>query len=202
MKIPFIIIISLIVISCSRHADKKFLRLVSDTSITHERYSDLEYINRKNQLLNLRSISNGVDSFEMRIWYWGFVGGYKLINMRYTESNWVCNETQYFYSQNLLDSSVTHSINVPIAVKDIVSYFSSDSILRLPTQRAIPNFRDDIGDGQGCHIEISTKFFYKLLYYHCPEHFSDEYNKRFLKALLYLDTFFRFYFPWCKPVPN
>ena len=51
-----------------------------------------------------------------------------------------------------------------------------------------------------CTIEISTKTFYKALHYHCPEHFTDNYNKRFMDIVDFLNPYIPFYFPICLPV--
>lgn len=188
--------------SCKNRSSNDFKVIVSDTSKTHRNINEL-YLSKANaKLLNLPEIHNGVDSFEMRVWYWGFGGGHSLIDLRFINDKWSGYRTEIFLNSNgvvaTLDSSLTKSLNIPKEIDSIVNYFISDSILELPSQQAIPNFRDGIGDGQGCDVEIATKHFYKSLNYHCPEHFSDKYNQKFLEAVMFLDRFFHFYTPWCK----
>ena len=200
-RISFILSILWIATSCHQSSHQKFVVLVSDTSKTLFHFDELDFIKKKSELLHLPEICNGVDSFELRIWYSGFGMGTKLINLRNVGTKWICYETKYFSSERLLDSSFTRSIPAPKDLNQIVRYFTSDSILNLPSQRAIPGFRDNIGDGQRCQIEIATNSFYKLLDYHCPEHYTDTDNRKFLQTLLLLDKYFNFYFPWCKVSP-
>ena len=201
-----ILITSLLLIhfsSCDQRSPGIFKVIVTDTTITHNKHNELDRGQSYSRLLNLPNISNGVDSFEMRIWYWGLVEGNLLVNLRFAKENWIASKTECFFTgygfDKKLDSANTKAIPVPKNTSSLVAYFTSDSILDLPSQQAIPGFVDNIGDGQSCFIEISTKSFYKALDYHCPENFSDKYNRKFLEAVMLLNRDFSFYLPWCKP---
>lgn len=152
---------------------------VSDSLITHRQLNELEHSKSNAQLLHLPEITGGVDSFELRIWHWSFAGGTSLTNLRFIKGKWLGHRTQYFSSNGNVDSCFTVAIPIPENISQIVKYLTSDSILQLPSQQAIPDFVDNVGDGQSVQLEISTASFYKTLNYHCPEHYTDKYNINF-----------------------
>ena len=194
------VILLFALLACNRSNKRDFKVYSVDTSITHRLFTELQQGQKKANLLNLPDISVGVDSFEIRIWYWGFVGGTSLYNIRYANTRWIANKTQYFSIDDRLDSSFTSSIKVPNDIDKFVLYLTSNEILKLPSQQEIPNFIDNVGDGQGCQFEIATKTFYKSLYYHCPEHFASKEpnNKKFLDLINRINQYYNFYMPWCK----
>ena len=115
-----------------------FKLYISDTSSTHKITTELDYGIKMAKLLNLPFIFSGVDSFELRIWHWEFAGGSSLITLRYAESHWNASKTVYFEHSNQIDSSIMYRIYIQEDIGKLVKYLSSDSILDLPTQKAIP----------------------------------------------------------------
>jgi len=200
LSLLYIVLIFLFVNSCTQKPSIAFKTLVSDTSKSHHYVNDLSEIKRKTVLLNLAPINKGVDSFELRVWYDGYAFGTRLIDLKYDNNRWNCLEINYMGDRDMLDSLFAHSIKTPADIALFVKFFTSDSILQLPSQADIPHFVNNIGDGQSCQIEISTKSLYKLLNYHCPEAYADKYNTHFLSILMFLNTSFKFYSPWCKQV--
>lgn len=153
-----------------------------------------------NALLSLSPIDKGVDSFELRIWVSSMMIPKHLIVLKYDQDRWGNYEYWYYPNDKLIDSMTVYNKPIPKEVDKIVLFLKQAEILELPSQLAIPNFQDNIADGQTCTIEISTKHFYKALQYHCPEHFSSEPNNvKFMSIIKYLNPHFKFYIPWCKP---
>jgi hypothetical protein len=152
-------------------------------------------------ILNLPEIERGVDSFELRIWVTGMSLPNKLIVLKFSQNKWNAFNYAYFsHSDTGLDSMSVHSIAIPREIDKITPYLKQRAILDLPSQMAIPNFRDEIVDGQTCTVEIATRTFYKALQYHCPEHYSSEPNNvKFMELINFLNVHFNFYEPWCKP---
>ena len=143
-------------------------------------------------MLNLRHITEGVDSFELRLWTWGIWTRRDLLLLKYFDNKWVsCN---YTYYQNM--RQVVDSLNVlcremhPDSANKLQSYFTQDSIINLPSQSAIPNYRDRSADGITYFLEISTKHFYKVLAYHNPHLYADSFNMAFSNHLKYLKGYF------------
>ena len=98
-----------------------------------------------------------------------------------------------------MDSMSVRHMAILGDVDSLVSFLLTKEVLDLPSQNTIPGFKNEIADGQTCTIEISTKHFYKALRYHCPEHYTDKSNVRFMGIVNFLNRYFHFYRPWCKP---
>jgi len=159
--------------------------------------TDLSRIRAKE--FNLPEITKGVDSFEVRIWVSSMMIPDFATILRYSDTQWIAHEYAYYENDNMLDSVILRKINLTDSIGKVVSYLSDSSVLNLPSQHAIPGFVDNVADGQTCTIEISTKTFYKALHYHCPEHFTDNYNKRFMDIINFLNLHLHFYMPICLP---
>jgi len=199
-KILYILILVLL-ISCNWEIKKKsndFETLVSDTTVTHDSYNEIEFSRRMSSLLNLSTIYNGVDSFELRIWVSNIIIPKHLTIFRYDKDKWVNYEYWYYPKNEMIDSVHIYNKPIPKDIGKIVTFLNKKEILELPSQSAIPNFQDNTADGQTCTIEIATKHFYKALEYHCPERFTNETNNvKFMSIINYLNPHFKFYVPWC-----
>jgi hypothetical protein len=196
--------ILLLLTSCNSQANKdgvNFQTLVTDTSLSHKTYNELDFSRGMGSILNLPEIYNGVDSFELRIWVTGIMLPNNLLILKFVQNKWYAfNYSFYSHSDNGLDSMSVYNLAVPKEIDKIVSHLKQRAVLELPSQIAIPNFRDEIADGQTCTVEIATKKFYKSLQYHCPEHYSREFNNvKFMELVSFLNSFFNVYMPWCKP---
>lgn len=190
-------------LSCDQKTDKSFKNfqtLVSDTSITHRADNEIDFSRKMNSRLSLPPIYKGVDSFELRIWVSNMIIPNRLIILKYDQGRWANYKYLYYPNDELIDSMTVYNKPIPKEVDKIVSFLKQKEILELPSQFAIPNFNDNIADGQTCTIEISTRHFYKALQYHCPEFFPNEPNNvKFMGIINYLNPHFKFYYPWCNP---
>jgi hypothetical protein len=187
MKILLLSIILVTLFSCTLRRSEtsdSFRTLISDTSITHRPGYEIGFSKRQSELLNLPFIFNGVDSFELRIWSFGFWTRRDLFVLRYSQNRWISSNYIYYDKDNIIDSLhlVTKQIARDTASK-IQHYLIQDSILNLPSQIAIPNFQDNTADGETYYEEIATKKFYKHLRYRNPKYFNDTYHKQFLRML-------------------
>jgi hypothetical protein len=151
--------------------------------------------------LNLTPIDNGVDSFELRIWVGSMLVEHDLIILKYSDTSWLTQKIRYYNSED----DVTHFKNEKLINPTIALPLLIDSLLqmhldKLLSQEEIPNFVDNIADGVTYDVEVATKGSYKLLTYHCPEHFAktEINNKKFLDLVLLVDKYFRFWSPICS----
>jgi len=196
--LPFIIILTLFSCNTKRaETANSFRTLVSDTSVTHRPDFEINFSKSQSEFLNLPIIFKGVDSFELRVWSFGFWTRSDLFILRYSQNKWVASNYIYYDTDNIIDSLhlITKQVSNDTASK-IQHYLTKDSILNLPSQIAIPNFRDNTADGETFHIEIATKNFYKHLCYHNPQYFNDQYTKRFSKLLSFIESNFKIYYPY------
>ena len=196
--LPLIILIFLL--SCTRRGPEpvgSFRTLTSDTSITHRPDFEIDFSKGQSELLNLPIIFKGVDSFELRIWSFGFCTRTDLFVLRYCKNKWIAANYIYYGTENIIDS--LHLITRQIAnnnASKIQDYLIQDSIIKLPSQIAIPNFRDNTSDGETHYIEVATNKFYKQLRYHNPQYFTDPDNKQFIRLLNFIESNFRIYYPY------
>jgi len=183
-------------LSCNMHAPKdttSFKTLVPDESLGQ--FNDLEFGIRRSRMVNLPLLYKGVDSFEVRIWNFGIWSPWQVVSLRYLENRWiVCEYTYQINSRDLVDSvGISCKTIQPAIAGAIENILTQDSILNLPSQTAIPNFKDNSADGDTYFIEIATKKFYKTLGYHNPQYYNDKYNKQFLQLLKFLELHFKFF---------
>ena len=198
MFMKFLVLYGFIIchLSCTISDSKKlntFKTLVTDT--TRGQFNDLEFGKWQSSRLNIQQINNGVDSFELRIWNFGMWARKELVILRYFDNKWVtCNYDYWENGKRVIDSLhlLCKQIDSNVAYK-IQMFVTKDSILELPSQTAIPNFKDNTADGNTYFIEIATKTFYKTLGYHNPQYFNDPYNRQFLLLIHFLELYFNFF---------
>jgi hypothetical protein len=176
-----------------------FKTYVTDTSASDEYSNAFKLSISQSARFNLPEIHKGVDSFELRIWVTGMIRPSRLVILRFQDSNWYCQKYEYFTTDSEIDSFKVESVMVPSEVKTIVDSLHAEQILRLPSQKAIAGFVDKIADGQTCRIEVATKSYFQSLLYHCPEHYDEYNNNKFMELVNFLNKFLNFYSPWCKP---
>jgi len=160
-----------------------FKMLTTDTT-------DLEFAKYRGGMLNLQQIQTGVDSFEFRIWNFGVPN--ELVILRLLNSKWItCHYSYQINAKNIVDSQTVlcRQINPQMAL-NIVNYLTQDSILKMPSQYSIKNFKDTSIYEGGCtySLEIATKDFYKTLLYNNPHVHADAYNKSFVRLIKFLET--------------
>jgi len=198
MKTLFQFINLICLLSCTTKKptpSEDFKTLISDTSISRGR--EIDFSKRQSELLNLPYIFKGVDSFELRIWSSGFSTRSDLFVLRYNQDRWIVANYIYYDKDQIVDSLhlLTRKVSNDTATK-IQQYLTQDSILNLPSQIAIPNFRDNTSDGDVYCIEFATKRLYKQLSYHNPEHFKEKSHKRSMTLLEFINSQFKIYYPY------
>ncbi|NNV57142.1 hypothetical protein [Limnovirga soli] len=151
--------------------------------------------------LSLTQLNKGVDSFEMRIWVGSMFVEHDLILLKYSDTSWQTQRIRYFKSEDGVmhfknENVVKPTITLPLLIDSLKIF----QIEKLISQEQIPNFVDNVADGVTYNLEIATKGSYKLLTYHCPEHYSktEINNKKFLDLILLVDKYFHFWSPICS----
>lgn len=185
--------------SCNskRTSNAESFRIIVTDTMKLIPYNEIDLSRFRAKEFNLPELTKGVDSFELRIWVSSMMIPNIATILRYSDTQWVAHSYAYYDSGGVLDSVIARKIVLPDSIYKVVSYLSDTSVLNLPSQHAIPRFVDNIADGQSCTIEISTRTFYKALHYHCPEHYTDNYNKRFMEIVNFLNPYLHFYTPFC-----
>ena len=163
------------------------------TLTTDGQFDDIEFGKYRSGMLNLQQIHKGVDSFELRIWNFGSPN--ELVILRYLNGAWItCNYYYQINGKNIVDSQTVmcQQINPKIAAS-IVNYLTQESVLKLPSQFAISNFKDTSIYKGGCtyFLEIATQNFYKTLLYNNPHVHTDSYHKQFIDLIRFLETHFK-----------
>jgi hypothetical protein len=177
--------------------EDSFKTLITDTSITHYKDSDIDFSKRQSELLNLPYIFKGVDCFELRIWSFGMWTRTDLFVLRYSRDKWIASNYIYFNTDVIVDSLHLKTRQVANDTgSKVYDYFIQDSVINLPSQLAIPNFRDYTADGQDYRIEVATDKFYKQWSYHNPAHFDDPDNRQFSRLLDFIESKFRIYYDY------
>jgi hypothetical protein len=150
--------------------------------------------------LNLTPIDQNVDSFEIRLWISTMFVEQDLIVLKYTDTSWVTQKIRYFTGVDGVTHFKNKKIKPTITLPLLIDSLRQMQIDKLISQDVIPNFFDNVADGVTYNLEIATKGNYKLLTYHCPEHFAktEINNKRFLDLVLLVDKYFHFWLPICS----
>lgn len=200
MKTLKICIILFIFASCKIDKSKSeiiFRHLLADTSESERAKKELAFSNRSSEYLNLSNIFNGVDSFEFRIWSFGFWTRSDLFILKFSKGVWLSYNYIYYDNGKTIDSlhMFSNVINKDSAF-NFAKSLCADSLLNLPTQISIPNFEDNTADGETYYIEIATKDFYKLLSYHNPQYFTDKSNKQFLRLIDKIKENYKIHYPY------
>jgi hypothetical protein len=151
--------------------------------------------------LNLTPIDNGVDSFELRIWVGSMFVEHDLIILKYSDTSWLTQKIRYYKSEDGVSHFKNEKLIKPaITLPLLIDSLGQMQLDKLISQEEIPNFVDNVADGVTYNLEVATKGSYKLLTYHCPEHFAktEINNKKFLNLLLLVDRYFHFWSPICS----
>lgn len=168
--------------------------ILPDTTITH--YEDLgfERINQLRRELNLKDLSLGVDSFELRIYQEFTLGSPdKLYIIKNENHIWKCSVYEFWTGSTVEETT-------PMSYRDMISHTIIDSCefinvipkcgwdkfidslnlfstFSIPSQTEIPSFKDVVSDGIDFKFEIATSEKYKYFSYHCPDYYKDKNNK-------------------------
>jgi hypothetical protein len=144
-------------------------------------------------LLNLSPIIEGVDSFELRVWYGlVIVAPQDVLILRYKNSSWQLTRTNYWvnYTENgqrIVDSFNTTKLKTSLPFDNIADSLKSFGLDTFTTQYKIPGFRDHTADGVEYTIEFSTANLYNVIRYHNPRSFKDPYDRKMVNIINYLE---------------
>lgn len=201
MRHSLIILVTLIIFcSCStktKQSKDSFRTILPDTSKTHKVYTTFEHLKLLDEQMGLDNIYNGIDSFEIRLWIVSMIKPNRLFIIKKSNQEVTSQDFSYDYSaDNKLTfkaGKIIQNNSYPILI-DSLSNYNFESLL---SQDEIDNFVDSVADGVTYTMEIATSKYYKLLSYHCPEHFAntETNNKHFLNIVFLLDHYLHFYVP-------
>lgn len=207
-RVLFILFFLYTLISCKQEnkidiQKKEIQHKISFTKYPATPCSDSSYINYfikpSEQYLNLYSLENGVDSFEMRVYsdaafHGGIVDLYLIKKVK--DSLQKC---LYYFSPQLIinpDGSKSKFENTYSLMTNFTFENSDSTFIKLinkfqidtfPTQTLIPNKDGGCFDGILYTIEIATKNSYRILRYHNPDCYPNSMtNKNFD---LFINTF-------------
>ena len=186
-----------ILISCNQQSTTKNNTSFKNLTATGDSLL-LQKANSLTNELGLSSITNGVDSFELRIWYgWALTTPHSLIALKYQAFGWKLTKTDYWYhwkTKNgrleypVADSFYTRSLTLPANISAVVDSIYNSRLDTLPSQRNIPNFNATVVDGVFYTIETSSAHFYKLIDYGNPDRYNDWHNRKITDLLTVLSS--------------
>lgn len=170
--------------------EKVFNNLSSDTLL-------VQRLSEQSVALNIPQISEGVDSFELRIWHGITIATPKqLIILKYQNATCHLSLTNYWINHEwengrpqkvVFDSSFNQSLQTPSSISRIVDSIIQFRLDTFPSQKEISNFRNRVADGMFYEIEIATPHYYKALIYNNPKRYTDSFNRRFADLLITLE---------------
>ena len=190
----------LILTSCdtkNRLQQESFKTILPDSANIYEPQLIFEKLQLKSKELRLPQLNKGIDSFNLRIWQSSMISRNTVINLSYTNKNWLATTTDFYKGLGKIDSFKTSDISSKIT-STLTDSIRSFNFINIPSQYDIPGFYDKMNDGVGFSIEILNKRFYKMIIYHCPNRYPLEPNNKRIMDLIYLlDNYFNFYTPYC-----
>ena len=152
-----------------------------DAERRHEHYKSLSPI---------RSIENGVDSFELILNIRpALVEAEEYLIVKGIDTEWSGEHLLVSFNRKWKgwDSIVTHQFIPKCGWKNFKDTLNNSGLFTLPSQRQIKNFEDGLTDGTNYTLEIATRNTYRRISYHCPGHFHDSINESFWHSLLFID---------------
>lgn len=148
----------------------------------------VQHLASKAKALNLPQLNQGVDSFELRVWYgMAIVSPHHLVTFRYQKPNWTVSRTDYWLSDEWtdgkpttisFDSSVSYATQATSSAGELLKHIQLFRLDTFPDQKDIPGFDDRVGDGTFYQIELATSRYYKAISYRNPFHYVDSHNQR------------------------
>jgi hypothetical protein len=198
-RITYIFIVLVLFVGCTntKIEEKKFVSYPTKEKLDKDYNSN--YIQQMESYLNLNSIRNGVDSFEVRIYEeQAFSGFIRLYVLKNSSDSFI--KKQYVFKPYLLiNADGSRGVNeADISLMNNFKFNTSDTCFKnliirtglknLPTQRDIPNLKGGCLDGISYTIEIADKHSYRQLNYSnldCYENSVE--NKRFE---IFINSFF------------
>ncbi|HLK28670.1 MAG TPA: hypothetical protein VKT28_08815 [Puia sp.] len=156
-------------------------------------YSYYQNKSKVESALGLKTLENGFDSLQIRIWYsYAFSDSFQLVIIKRTENEWMCNLLSGKYNFET-ESNQIKSIEKTIHSKTPISGWNNFvvkliklNITTLPDENRISNY-PEFADGDNIVVEISTKNNYRIYSYTEPEKTQNEIQEaKNLEAILFL----------------
>jgi hypothetical protein len=173
------------------------IRLLPDSQKTFHPELIATKLQIQSEELHLSELNKSVDSFNLRVWQTSMISPQTVVDFSFNNKKWSATVIDFYNGAVKVDSFKTRNCDskiTPLLIDQLISY----DTLSISSQYDISNFEDKMADGATYTIEISTKKFYKILIYHCPNKYPNEpNNKKILELIHLLDSYFEFYKPFC-----
>jgi len=201
----FLIIISTIFIlaSCQTKNNSqtdKFQVLLPDTAKTHRPNKTFEYLTDLGKQMNLPKLDTGVSGTKIRLWITTIMTPHLLVTLNITDTSVTAQKFDYYLSEDgLAHYKPSQRGFGGDSLQSLVEKLNDIDFTKMISQSEIADLKDNVADGINYNLEIATSKYYKLLTYHCPEHFAktEPNNKKFLDLIFILDRHLHFYSPIC-----
>jgi hypothetical protein len=202
----FLIILSTIFVlaSCQTKNNSKpdkFQVLLPDTSKTHRPNTTFDYLTDLGKQMILPRLDTGVIGTDIRLWITSMADPDLVITLSITDTSVYAQKFDFYLSPDgVVHFKKTDKGFGGDSLQLLVEELNSVDFQKMISQSEIENFNDNIADGINYNLEIATSKYYKLLTYHCPEHFAktEINNKKFLDVIFMLDRHLHFYSPICS----
>lgn len=154
------------------------LKFHSDTPDTADIY--VQDCKNYTKELNLKSLSDGADSLELRIWYSNglFIGDDHLLLIKLQDGQQNAFVYKFwrngFPTRRKIDSCIVKSIQLK---EGFLDRLKQEKIFDLPSPDNIPNFKYRHDDGWTWIIEFATKDSYRFYYYTAPNIYAKDFTE-------------------------
>jgi hypothetical protein len=201
----FLTIISTIFILASCHIKNnvesaKFQLLLPDTSKTHQTNHRFNYLTDLGKRMNLPKLDTGVYGTKIRLWITSMFTPHLLVTLNITDTSVTAQKFDYYEDPDgIVHFKPSQKGIGGDSLQLLAEELEDIDFTKMISQVEIANFDNNVADGIYYNLEVATSKYYKLLTYHCPEHFAKtEYNnKKFLDIIFMLDRHLHFYSPIC-----
>jgi len=178
----------------------EFQVLLPDTTKTHRPNKTFAYLTDLSKQMNLPKLDTGVTGTTIRLWITSMITPHLLVTLNITDTSIKAQKFDYYLSDDKL-AYFTPSLRGfgGDSLQLLAEELNTIDFSKMISQSEITGFNDNVADGVNYNLEIATSKYYKLLTYHCPEHFAktESNNKNFLDVIFILDRHLHFYSPIC-----
>ena len=177
-----------------------FQVLLPDTAKTHRPNKTFDYLTDLGKQMNLPKLDTGVSGTKIRLWITSTITPHLLVTLNITDTSVTAQKFDYYLSDNGLAHFKPSQRGLGgDSLQLLMEELNDIDFPKMISQSEIANFNDNVADGINYNLEIATSKYYKLLSYHCPEHFAktEPNNKKFLDVIFILDRHLHFYSPIC-----
>ena len=178
----------------------KFQVLLPDTAKTHRPNETFDYLVGLGKQMNLPKLDTGVSGTKIRLWITSMMIPHLLVTVNITDTSVTAQKFDYYSNDDgLVNFKPSQRGFGGDSLQLLVEELNDIDFTKMISQSEIANFNDNVADGISYNLEIATSKYYKLLTYHCPEHFAktEPNNKEFLDIIFILDRHLHFYSPIC-----